>query len=108
MNIKPGAYREPLTAGLTAIGEDEYAKQVADQRIKLAIAGSIRGNVVSRSELTKRFIEALRTKFARNSADEGVADHYINNLSNGSAIPVENISEGGNRSYAPGELFFKT
>jgi hypothetical protein len=108
MNIKPGAYREPLTAGLIAIGEDELAKQVKGQNIKLAVSCSIRGAVVSRSELTERFVKALTTESARNTADEGVTVHYINKLNNGSVIPVENTSERSNRSYAPGELFFKS
>jgi hypothetical protein len=109
MNIKPGAYREPLTAGLIAIGEDELAGKVADQSIKLAVSCSLRGAVVSCSELTERFVEALTTEFARNATDEGVTVHYINKLSNGSVIPVENSGESAdNRYYASGELFFKT
>jgi uncharacterized membrane protein YheB (UPF0754 family) len=109
MNVKPGSYRVPLTAGLIAIGEEELAEKVADRSIKLAVSCSIRGAVVSRSELTNRFVKALTTESARKATDEGVTVHYINKLNNGSVIPVEN-SEGpaDNRYYASGELFFKT
>jgi len=109
INIKPGAYREPLIAGLVAIGKDELAGKVTDQSIKLAVSCSIRGAVVSRRELTEHFVEALTTECAKNATDEGVTVHYINKLNNGSIIPVENSRKSAdNRYYAPGELFFKT
>ncbi len=109
MNIKPGAYRTPLTAGLVVIGEDDLAAKVADQSIKLASSASICGAVVTRTDLKQVFIDALNTKFAKNAADDGVCDHYIRGIIGGSTVPVENITAGNdNRYYAPGELFFKS
>lgn len=107
--MKPGAYRVPLVAGLVAVGEDEYAHQVANKNIKLAVAASIQGAVVTRTDLKQVFIDALKTEFAKNAADEGVCDYYIRGIISGKTVPVENITDsGGNRYYAPGELFFKS
>ena len=109
MNIKPGAYRTPLTAGLVVIGEDKLASKVADKRIKLAISKSIQGSVTIRKDLKQIFIDALNTKFAKNAADEGVTDYYVRGIIDGSTVPVENIiAENDNRYYAPGELFLKS
>ena len=109
MNIKPGSYRTPLTAGLVASGEDELAGKVADKSIKLAISGSIEGAVVTRIDLKQVFIDALNTRFAKNAADDGVCDYYIRGMISGDTMPVENISDSGDdRYYAPGELFFRS
>ena len=107
MNIKPGSYRVPLVAGLVATGEDELSKKVADQRIKLTVAGSIQGTVTVRTDLKQVFVDALNTEFAKNAADDGVVKHYSSQLILGSVVPVESITqEGYDRYYAPGELFF--
>ena len=109
MNIKPGSYRVPLVAGLVAIGEDELSKQVADQRIKLAVKSSIKGAVKVRTDLKQTFIDALNTEFAKNAADEGVIKHYTEKIIDGSVVPVENTTPGtDNRYYAPGELYFNS
>ena len=109
MNIQPGAYRAPLVAGLVAIGEDELAHQLANKNIKLALTNSIRGAVISRTDLKQIFIDALRTEFAGNASDEGVCEHYINKIIEGSVVPVKNDPMvQPDRHYAPGELFFKS
>jgi hypothetical protein len=69
MDMKPGAYRTPLTAGLIIKGEDELAGKVADQSIKLAVKSSICGAVVTRIDLKQVFIDALNTRFAKNTTD---------------------------------------
>ena len=105
----PGAYRVPLVAGLVAIGRDELSKQVADKSIKLALSGSIRGAVVTRRDLTEIFVEALKSRFARNCAEDSLIDHYTSKLEDGSIVPVENRPSCANdRNYAPGELFFRS
>ena len=109
MDIKPGAYRTPLTAGLIINGEDDLAGKVADQSIKLALSASIQGNVVVRKDMKQVFIDALNTKFAKNAANDGVCEHYIRGIIGGSIVPVENrASATGNRYYAPGELYFRS
>ena len=109
MNIQPGAYRAPLVAGLVAIGEDELAHQIANKNLKLAVGRSIKGAVISRTDLKQKLIDALRTESANNDADEGVCDHYIRKLIEGSVVPVENNPMvQSDRHYAPGELFFKS
>lgn len=109
MNIKPGAYRVPLVAGLVVIGRDELSKQVADQRIKLAVSNSITGAVITRRDLAEIFIEALDTAFARNTADDEIIEHYRSKLKDGSIVPVENNPVVPvDRHYALGELFFKS
>jgi hypothetical protein len=109
MEIKPGAYRTPLTAGLIVIGEDELAGKVADQSLKLASSKSIEGAIVVRKDMKQVFIDALNTRFAKNTTDDGVCEHYIKGIIGGSIVPVENMTAGrDNRYYAPGELFFKS
>jgi hypothetical protein len=109
MNIKPGAYRTPLTAGLVVIGEDELAAKVADQSIKLAVKSSIQGAVVTRTDLKQVFIDALNTRFAKNAADDGVCDHYIKDIIGGRTVPVDNTpATQVDHYYAPGELFFRS
>lgn len=107
--MKPGAYRVPLVAGLVAIGRDELSKQVADKRIKLALSSTIQGAVVTRRDLSEIFVEALKSGFARNCAEDSLIDHYTTKLEDGSIVPVENRPSGANdRYYAPGELFFRS
>lgn len=92
--MKLESYRVPLVAGLIAIGRDELSKQVADKRVKLAIADTIQGAVVTRRDLAEIFIEALDTEFAKNTADEGMADYYTIKLKDEIFIPVENRASG--------------
>lgn len=109
MNVQPGSYRTPLVAGLVTIGEDELAHQVANKNLKLAVTGSIQGAVITRTDLKQTFIDALKTEFAANAAYEGVCEHYIRKIIEGSVVPVENNPMvQPDRHYAPGELFFKS
>ena len=83
--MRPGAYVEPLAAGLTDIGQFAMSERVQNRELKLAIAGSIHG-VPVQAHLTNTFVEAL--KAARKRHDKDVCDHYIGKLQDKSVLPT--------------------
>lgn len=107
----PGQYREPLTAGLRALQETDLAVRVIQKKIKLALAGTLKGAVVTRRDLAKLFIKALKTEQAGFTAAQEVRDHYITGLKDGTIIPVENEpcrTATPDTMWRPGELFFRS
>ena len=108
-SINKGAYREPLTAGLRALQETDLAVMVVEKKLKLALAGTIRGAVVIRKDLTGLFVKALKTEQAGDAAIDVVREHYVQGLLDGTIVPVENEPAiQADHHYAPGELFFRS
>jgi hypothetical protein len=56
--------------------------------------------VVRRPDLKERLVEAY--------AGVPGMDKYVRGLSGGGMVPVVETASGGGRSWAPGELYFKS
>lgn len=98
-----GEYREPLIKALRLMAFGVLADLLECQDIKLAVTGSIRGNVKRREDLTPTFLKALALHADMTSP---LVRKYYEGLNDGRFVPVENIRLNTEKIYAPGELFF--
>ena len=77
----------------------DVAAMIRTDRLRIALAGQPMAGVVRRPDLKDRLIEAY--------AGIPGMDKYAQGLSNGGMVPVVETA-GGDRVWAPGELFFKS
>ena len=107
---RPGAYRHPLAQGLNLLEQPVLAEQAMQGTIKIAVAGSIYGDIKVRSDLTPIYVEALR------AAKHEFSEYYAAGLEAGTLVPVVTASADvvytdgpttpTEKEFAPGELFF--
>ena len=79
---------------------DDIAQAIRTGGLRIALAAQPMTGVVRRPELSERLAAAY-------GALAGM-EKYAGGLRDGSMVPVVALDAGGDRIWAPGELFFKS
>ena len=98
MTPAPGAYREPLRAGLERLGVKDHPEIRLAKTEQPIVGMDVRADL---TPLVCLALDSVKDRFA-------CCAYYIESLDNGSVVPITPGARGGQEYWSPGELFFKS